>query len=165
MNDIKIFYIAILITVIINIIDIIKFKACNNKESIIDKTNYRILTFLHHFVIIFIMCGIFFKTKKWVIAYILFIVILFIHWHTNNNKCILSELKKNMCKNSPNKNTWSARFKIYSGISKKLKDKIMTPLIIKPMSNITYIYNKDIDEIRLVLLLLLSISLIKIFSY
>ena len=163
MNDIKIFYIAILITVIINIIDIIKFKACNNKESIIDKTNYRVLTFLHHFVVIFIICGIFFKTKKWLIAYILFIVILFIHWHINNNKCILSELKKKACKEEK-VGGWSNRMAIWTYFLPTIKDKIIQPVIDKPMSNVTYIYNKDIDEIRLVLLLFLAISLIKILN-
>ena len=61
-------------------------------------TNAQGLLFLHHIFITFVYFGVYFIQSKLLLK-ILFIsiVLTFIHWWTNDNKCVLTQWLNQMC--------------------------------------------------------------------
>jgi hypothetical protein len=52
-----------------------------------------IIRWIHYAIVLFFLFG-FLLPDKYVWTYILFVIILKIHWMTNNDKCILTELEE-----------------------------------------------------------------------
>ena len=80
--------------VVLIIISFIVYSFDKNKCDI-EYSN--IILYFHHFVNIFANFGWLSNNKYILYTYLLSPIIVLIHWQTNNNKCILSQLHNRLC--------------------------------------------------------------------
>lgn len=66
-------------------------------DKCISKTEFHIKLLLHHFLVIFIYIGWMSNNPYVLSLYLLFPIILLIHWKMNDNRCIMTETINNMC--------------------------------------------------------------------
>lgn len=66
-------------------------------DKCISKTEFHIKLLLHHFLVIFIYIGWMSNNPYVLSLYLLFPIILLIHWKMNDNRCIMTETVNNMC--------------------------------------------------------------------
>jgi hypothetical protein len=81
--------IIIILGCIFFIIDVCTFSYCNKKA-------YPILL-IHHIINIFAQFGFLFNDKTLLTIYVFAPILTMIHWKTNNNKCVLTQIVNEMC--------------------------------------------------------------------
>lgn len=84
-----------------------------------------IIRWIHYFVVLFLFFG-FLLPPKYVWTYVLFVIILKIHWMKNNDKCILTELEHRLTGTNNNNNNNNTRYpfigKMFSYVNISMTD-------------------------------------------
>jgi len=94
MEELHKLIIILILFIVLLIYDInTKYKTCikNNFFKIFP------IIFLHRLINVFMYTGWIFNNKKILYTYLFFIFLLIIHWITNKNKCILTDLENKIC--------------------------------------------------------------------
>jgi hypothetical protein len=100
--DIYVLYFIIILSVITFIIDI---RTNNNTECLNRPDNFFIKKicicyslFIHHLLQNFAVFGWLFNNKLILWFYVLIPFLMFIHWKTNNNQCVITQIVNGLCK-------------------------------------------------------------------
>ena len=91
--------------IVLVIASIISYLIDTNKECA-DKSHKlyaNAVLFFHHFINIFANFGWLSNNKAILIFYLLTPIIVLIHWTTNNNKCMLTQLHNKLCNRNDSK--------------------------------------------------------------
>lgn len=111
--DLKILIILCIIAFLIFLYDsyFSENKYCLSKKAPFIYIQILILQYIHHFIAIFMSWGWLFNNKFILFFYILFLIGIFIHWKTNDGKCILTVIYNRLCNYNDDK-----LFNEFSGI-------------------------------------------------
>ena len=91
-------------------LDICFFKIhdCLQKETnMMQKIKIIFFNLLHHFIFTFSMIGWTSSNKKVLILWILFIILLRIHWKTNDDNCVITEIENQLCNLDNDDKMWN----------------------------------------------------------
>ena len=99
--DLKIVWLIASITCIIFILNLYmntKIMNCFKNQSVIKKIIILLITLIHIIVVLFLFFGWLFFNKKILLVYLIFQLLIIIHWIINEWKCKLSQIVNNICK-------------------------------------------------------------------
>lgn len=97
--DLKILIILIIIAFIIFLYDsyLGENKDCLKEKPPFIYIQILVLQYIHHIISLFLTLGWLFNNKYILIFYILFIIIVILHWNMNGDKCFLTVIYNRLC--------------------------------------------------------------------
>ena len=96
-------YLFLFLNIFVIIIYIFDITSTTTSKCINNSSNkYKIISILllHHYLQLFSNFGWLFNNKYILIYYIFIPFITILHWYTNNNKCILTQIINKLCNNN-----------------------------------------------------------------
>lgn len=71
----------------------------NNNYNFVDQWFIYIYLYMHHLLASILYFGFLFRSKEYLMMYLILLLVTMIHWQTNNERCVLTEVLNYICKN------------------------------------------------------------------